>query len=299
MVISCTMKIKTPEYLTRWPESKVIASVSGGKDSTAMAVWLLRESGIPRDRIGFVFADTGWEHPDTYAYLDYLDEALGMELVQVKGEFTMVSLCEKKKRFPSPLARFCTSELKVKPIAAYLDNLDCDPINAVGIRADESPGRARMPEWEENHNYPYDAPIWRPLILQTAKDCFDLCDKYGVRHNPLYLRGANRVGCYPCIFARKSELREIFIQSPETLDKLVKAEAAVSRCSPRGDSSFFAPRKVPPSLHDKVYTDPETGVSTTFASAKAVRLWALDGDQPELDFGDEPPACWSQYGLCE
>ena len=44
----------------------VIASVSGGKDSTAMCLHL-KELGIPYRA---VFMDTGWEHEDVYRYLE-------------------------------------------------------------------------------------------------------------------------------------------------------------------------------------------------------------------------------------
>lgn len=51
----------------------VVASVSGGKDSTALAL-LLRELEIPHVR---VFADTGLEAPETCAYLDLPRTRLG------------------------------------------------------------------------------------------------------------------------------------------------------------------------------------------------------------------------------
>ena len=43
----------------------VVASVSGGKDSAALSLFL-SEQGIQHRR---VFMDTGWEHPLTYEYL--------------------------------------------------------------------------------------------------------------------------------------------------------------------------------------------------------------------------------------
>lgn len=52
---------------------EIIASVSGGKDSTALML-ALREAGIP---FRAVFADTGWEHSGTYRYLDLLRERVG------------------------------------------------------------------------------------------------------------------------------------------------------------------------------------------------------------------------------
>jgi glutaredoxin len=58
------------------------------------------------------------------------------------GMFDMV---EKKKRFPSPKARFCTEELKVKPMIDFiLDTLSEDFITIQGIRKDESAARSKM-----------------------------------------------------------------------------------------------------------------------------------------------------------
>lgn len=55
-------------------DRRVLASISGGKDSAAMTLWLT-EQGIEHDR---VFLDTGWEHPITYEYLrGDLTRALG------------------------------------------------------------------------------------------------------------------------------------------------------------------------------------------------------------------------------
>jgi 3'-phosphoadenosine 5'-phosphosulfate sulfotransferase (PAPS reductase)/FAD synthetase len=90
----------------------VIASVSGGKDSAAMSLWLT-EQGIEHER---VFADTGWEHPETYRYLwDVLVPKLG-PITVVRGPYTLPELVAKKGMFPSRTRRFCTQELKVKPL---------------------------------------------------------------------------------------------------------------------------------------------------------------------------------------
>jgi len=62
------------EDLERLRGKTVVASISGGKDSAAMSLWLT-ENDIPHRR---VFLDTGWEHPWTYDYLrGPLTRALG------------------------------------------------------------------------------------------------------------------------------------------------------------------------------------------------------------------------------
>lgn len=95
---------------------RVIASVSGGKDSAAMSLWLT-EQGIEHDR---VFADTGWEHPATYEYLrGPLTTKLGPIVEVVGRDGGMAATVRRKKMFPSRLRRFCTEELKAR-LAQYL-----------------------------------------------------------------------------------------------------------------------------------------------------------------------------------
>tara|TARA_A100001201_G_scaffold140254_1_gene133154 strand:- start:789 stop:1664 length:876 start_codon:yes stop_codon:yes gene_type:complete len=278
-------------------DQTLVISTSGGKDSTAMLVHFLKEANLPNP-LRFVFADTGWEHQDTYAYLDILEKTLNIKIDRVKGPYDFVSLAVKKKSFPSTRRRFCTEELKVKPIAIYMDALidnGEDPVMVVGIRAAESKSRALMSEWA--YSGAYDAPIWRPLLKWTAEDVFDLHKKHDVPPNPLYLKGATRVGCYPCIMARKGELSQAFKESDVMIEKLREAEKKVSEVSKYGVSTMFAHDKCPKRFHDLEYTN-DKGVTYTMASVDGIRKWALDGDQPELDFG-EPPSCFSQYGLCE
>lgn len=99
----------------------VVASVSGGKDSTALLL-ALREAGIEHSA---VFADTGWEHPAVYEYLDLLRQRLGrIDVV--------------------------TSPLQIEPLRGYHDAIaqerDVDTVNAVGVRAAESATRALQSE---------------------------------------------------------------------------------------------------------------------------------------------------------
>jgi 3'-phosphoadenosine 5'-phosphosulfate sulfotransferase (PAPS reductase)/FAD synthetase len=142
----------TDEQTARLAGRTVVASVSGGKDSAAMCLWL-QEQGIPHERI---FMDTGWEHPLTYEYLrGPLTAALG-PIRELRGPLLMEDLCRKKWMFPSRQRRFCTQELKIKPAIAYLETLDCEYVNAVGIRAQESAARSLLTEWEFSETFDCD-----------------------------------------------------------------------------------------------------------------------------------------------
>lgn len=61
-----------------------VLSISGGKDSTAMWIYAVKELGV---EVMPVFADTGNEHPLTYEYVDYLESKLG-PIRRVKADFS-------------------------------------------------------------------------------------------------------------------------------------------------------------------------------------------------------------------
>lgn len=212
------------ELLARVGDRRLIASISGGKDSAAMSLYF-KELGIEHER---VFCDTGWEHQKTYEYLrGPLTEALG-PITEIRGPLLMADLVRKKAMFPSRTRRFCTEQLKVIPLQRHIRSRQDDVgdvINAVGIRAAESRARSKMPEWEWSDGF--DAEVWRPLISWTEQQVIDIHQRHGLRPNPLYLEGASRVGCWPCIFARKSEIRHIAAVDPGRVDAIRNLEAEV------------------------------------------------------------------------
>lgn len=62
-----------------------IASLSGGKDSTAMLLRLLEEAR-PIDEI--LFCDTGWEFPQMYDHLARLERYIGRPITRLKAQMT-------------------------------------------------------------------------------------------------------------------------------------------------------------------------------------------------------------------
>ena len=220
---------------------RLFASMSGGKDSTALALWL-RAQGV---RFTPVFCDTGWEHPTTYAYIrDVLEPVFGAftvvrneKLFQADPEWAggMEQGTKKFRMFSSGRHRWCSYYLKVLPAqnlfaeVQYADG--AKPVNAVGIRAQESASRSKMTQTEEQD----EATVWRPLIDWTEAQVIEAHAAAGLKPNPLYLTGASRVGCYPCIFARKHEIRHLAAVAPERIDRIAELEERVTQLRQDGN----------------------------------------------------------------
>ena len=218
----------------------MVVGVSGGKDSTATCLHLMEQGYAPSDFLR-VFADTGWETKGTYEYLTYLEEKLGpiqrikkqveineefrssIELIESKLGFEspFVRLCYDKKRFPSSAYKFCTIETKINPFTEFYKNMDDqEPVNIVGIRREESKRRSTFPEWEYHSGY--DCWTHRPLIDWTEQQVIDIHHRFGIVPNKLYLNGHSRVGCYPCIFSRKKEVKILSEERQEIIELMEK-----------------------------------------------------------------------------
>ncbi|MFB6453739.1 phosphoadenosine phosphosulfate reductase family protein [Chitinophaga sp. Hz27] len=200
-----------------------ICSVSGGKDSTALYCLMVEYYGhdfVP------VFADTGNEHPVTLNYIKNLHiMADGPEVKIVNADFseklrdkklnpsgnTFLDLMLWKGRAPSSKAQFCTEWLKLWPLSQFLWQYSNDHrpiVMHIGIRAGESVSRAKRQPFAWN-NY-FSCMEVLPMLYSSEKEVFDLLKEKGVPPNPLYtIGGMNRVGCYPCIHANKSQLRRL------------------------------------------------------------------------------------------
>lgn len=266
---------------------KNIVCFSGGKDSTALILWAMENL----TDFTTVYCDTGWEHPITYAYIQEINEKLLsgklVTLTSSKYPNGFVQLVEMKGRVPSPMARFCTDALKVKPMIEWLKTIDDEITIYLGIRADESANRSKMAarEWSDD----YDAWIERPLLSWPAEKCFALMAQHGIKPNPLYLMGAGRVGCFPCVMVNMRELKAYLHGEPgaQLKRRVLELEKLVGR-------SFFEPTYIP----ERFCSGFDEKSGKKFPSAEDVFRYIESVDIDQLPMFPAR-SCMSVYNLCE
>lgn len=291
-------------------EIKHIVSFSGGKDSTALILWAKENL----DAFDTVWMDTGWEHPITYGYVDYINETLlDGNLIRLKSaEYAgFEDLSIKKKRVASTKARFCTQKLKLEPLIAHFDTIrdQYEIHNYVGIRADESPARAKMKEVQFDLDY-YGCWIRRPLLRWTARDVFEIHAKYDVEPNPLYRYGMKRVGCFPCVMANHVDMRQIIKHFPDTIEAVRRLEERLGRsfftadyipiayCSKYVEHEIEETEEIEDMYGKRVVTVKRRKVSWYPMIDDVVRYLQENPDQIDA-FDREPQSCMSHYNICE
>jgi hypothetical protein len=117
-------------------EGPALVSFSGGRTSAYMLRRILDE-GLG-EGVNVVFADTGKERPETYEFVNRCSEEWQVSVQWVHRPGYFDQLIADKQALPNTVTRFCTSELKLKPIWAYGKSLGWEHWESViGIRADE------------------------------------------------------------------------------------------------------------------------------------------------------------------
>jgi len=110
-----------------------IVALSGGKDSTCLALWL-RENR-PSVDCTYVCTPTGNELPEMQDHWRKLECMLGKRLVSVT-DMTLRDLIMKYTMLPNARARFCTRVIKIQRFQKWL--MDHRPATVyIGLRADE------------------------------------------------------------------------------------------------------------------------------------------------------------------
>lgn len=246
--------------------------------------WWWRRRDYVRDK--WMLPHKGWPTgvPDT------IIQAVLVVLEKGPTGNPYLDLCIIKSRFPSRKAQFCTQHLKSEPATEYALEL-IDQYGSVvswqGVRAEESPGRAKLPDREDKGG---GYSVYRPIHKWTAAQVFAMHDKHGIKPNPLYKLGMGRVGCMPCVNANKDEILEISKRFPEQIDRINEWENAVSLASKRSNATFFPSPGENETARERGNIFQVVKWSQTKRGGRLMDMFRIN---------DEVLACSSSYGLCE
>lgn len=182
-----------------------IVGLSGGKDSTAMALRLAEVE--PRDYT-YICTPTGHELPEMEAHWEKLERILGKPLVRITNH-TLEWWIREFKALPNWRQRWCTRLLKIEPTIAYIQSHQ-PAILYVGLRADEE-----FREGIYSEEVQCDFPLRR--------------FGWGIKQVWEYLRSVDmsipdRTDCGECFFQRIDEWRSFYFNHKPLYERAAEYE---------------------------------------------------------------------------
>lgn len=209
-------------------EARHIVSFSGGKDSTALGIYMLEK--YPQIDLEFVFCDTGAELRETYEYIERFEAIFGVKIKRLNA-LKDLGIREKSGRtpfdvylkeyygnfLPSPQARWCTRVLKIKPFETEIG--EGRAYSYIGIRADEQRlgYQQKKPVMLSSSGniipvYPFQE---NGIGLEEVKS---ILNNSGIGLPPYY-KWRSRSGCYFCFYQRIGEWQGLKENHPDLFEK--------------------------------------------------------------------------------
>ncbi len=211
------MRLKVPKMNKLQSDTipRHILSLSGGKDSAALAIYM-------RDRVPemeYIFHDTGEELPETYMYMSRLEAKLGKKVQHTRPDYNFRKWLDVYGGMvPSPQRRWCTRMLKLKPFEDFVG--DEPVLNYVGLRADEE----RIGYISQKGNITSVYPFREDGLVKS--DIIRILEESGLGM-PAYTEwGRTRSGCYFCFYQQKIEWVGLKEKHPALFEEAKKLEFA-------------------------------------------------------------------------
>ena len=208
---------------------KHVLGLSGGKDSSALAVYMA--DNYPDLEIEYFFTDTGEELEEVNDYLNDLEGYLGKTINRLDPKRNFKRYLDEYNNFlPSAQNRWCTVQLKLVPFEKWVEkeflSKGYTVYSYVAIRSDESYREGLKSKkaietilpFRENHI--------------DKEGVFEILENAGLGL-PKYYEWRSRSGCTFCFFQRKIEWVGLLERHPEEFKKAQSLEKnAIDHGSP-------------------------------------------------------------------
>ena len=200
------------------PECHIVVGLSGGADSTVLAIFVAVYLAPLYPNIHFLFTDTKAEPESCYSTLDKVEGITGFVIDRIVPEHGLFELINEYNGFlPSIKKRWCTARLKIEPLKQYMKGLNHSGefIHLAGIRADE-PSRDGISFSYELENskagFPFiDLGITKTMVFDILRQSTGIPSTYQYR---------NRSGCSFSIFSAYKNLSARCVTTPARTPKL-------------------------------------------------------------------------------
>ena len=246
-----TEDVEVPE-LTEY--DVILVASSAGKDSQAMLDYVaqLAQAAGVEDRVVVLHNDLGeveWpgtaelaqEQAEHYGFrfeMRHREQGLLLDQIRArhyklrdKGDTTTPA-------WPSSAARYCTSDQKRGParklITQLVSELGLDRqarvLYCLGIRAQESSGRAKKPALELDKaatSGVREVTTWHPILDWTEDQVWDRIRTSGVRYHWAYDKGMKRLSCSFCVLASREDLACAARLRPDMARKYLELEQEI------------------------------------------------------------------------
>ncbi|MDR6397981.1 phosphoadenosine phosphosulfate reductase domain-containing protein [Herbaspirillum seropedicae] len=228
-----------------------VVNHSGGKDSQAM--YLKLRDLVPVQQLLIGHADLG--EVEWAGAVDHIRKTTNGERIEIcKARRSLLEMIDERGMFPSPEQRQCTSDLKRGPIERTIRRIveervaefigaptstgtlrmhgraaameaGCGLIvNCMGMRAQESSGRKKLPMLKfsaRNSKAGREWYDWLPIHAMLEDEVFSTIAAAGQVPHIVYSLGMRRFSCVFCIMASEGDLKtaaRLATEQPELLN---------------------------------------------------------------------------------
>lgn len=218
-------------------DGPAVISFSGGRSSGMLLARVVEAhgGGLPAD-ISVVFTNTGVEREETLRFVDECGARFGVDIVWLeragKGfrEVTFetaaragepfAELITERRFLPNAVMRFCTQELKIAPLRAWMAQRTAHWTNVVGLRRDEAPRVLRLRE-RDHGAWDVACPLYDAGVAKADVAAF-------WRSQPFDLAlGAHESNCSLCFLKPRAVRERIAREHPELAGWWIAQEARI------------------------------------------------------------------------
>lgn len=215
----------------------VVLNSSGGKDSQCLMRLVMQQAekeSYPKCKITCAHADLGeMEWPGTADLAELQAKYYGIKFWKMaRPQGDLLTHIQQRGMWPSSTNRYCTADHKRGQIGKLFTQLSSQLsarriLNCMGMRADESPARAKLRAFEINKRFTNGSrhvDNWLAIHSWKLPEVWNDIKASGVPYHKAYDLGMPRLSCVFCIFSPPAALMIAGRHNPALLGRYVETE---------------------------------------------------------------------------